>query len=659
MPAFALDLDPDGIRLLHREAERWREIDRVSLDDPALPKRLRAMRATAEAMAEGPLETALIIPPSQILYTRVPAPADDGAIGPGDVAQALDGLTACPVGEMVFDWRREGGTLRVAALDVNTLDEAETFAATYGFNPVRFAAHPDPEDFPDDPDFGPTQWASAVPAAPAVPVFSTSRRDAPAPATVAAPPDDRMPEALPAPAAPAVAKPTAPPATAVGQAPPARVPAPRQHRRRRADMPRPERGPVLRRGPIAVATAVILCLGGLTWTALYLVTPKPRPGLPELAATPAAPVAEGAIAGLVPAPRQGTPEIAGDMALPPLPDTGGPESGIREAMAARRSETLPAGSAPDPGTEVGVLSSADIWQSAPPPIVEPASDTSDDLYLAAVDPEVALGDAFALTEPTTDQAALEAPPSPPEPGTVFALDDRGLVVATPDGALTPDGVTVTAGAPPLRPPLRPTTAVLAPDPGVALALAGKTPRPRPGDLTERMERANNGGRTLEELADLTPRPRPVSEQQEAVAEVDGPPSALAVAVSRAPSYRPNDFAAIVAAAQQARAASPENDTAVIAASAAAVAPVKPTIPSSASVARQATIEGALNLRRLNLIGVYGAASDRRALLRLPSGRYVKVKVGDRIDGGQIAAIGNNELRYVKGGKNHTLKVPSS
>lgn len=65
----------------------------------------------------------------------------------------------------------------------------------------------------------------------------------------------------------------------------------------------------------------------------------------------------------------------------------------------------------------------------------------------------------------------------------------------------------------------------------------------------------------------------------------------------------------------------------------------------------------LNLARLNLIGVYGGNSDRRALIRLPSGRFVKVEVGDRLDGGRVASISDDELRYVKGGRNITLKMP--
>ena len=94
--------------------------------------------------------------------------------------------------------------------------------------------------------------------------------------------------------------------------------------------------------------------------------------------------------------------------------------------------------------------------------------------------------------------------------------------------------------------------------------------------------------------------------------------------------------------------------------AAVVAPrqsIAPTAPSSASVTRQATVRNAINLNRINLIGVYGQPSSRRALIRLSDGRYKKVKVGDSIDGGRISSIGDGELQYVKGGRSVRLTMP--
>lgn len=85
--------------------------------------------------------------------------------------------------------------------------------------------------------------------------------------------------------------------------------------------------------------------------------------------------------------------------------------------------------------------------------------------------------------------------------------------------------------------------------------------------------------------------------------------------------------------------------------------IVPDVPSSPRVAKKATIQNVLNLRKTNLIGVYGSSKSRRALVRLSNGKRQMVTVGDAIDGGKVAAIGESDLRYIKGGKNITLKVP--
>jgi type IV pilus biogenesis protein PilP len=63
------------------------------------------------------------------------------------------------------------------------------------------------------------------------------------------------------------------------------------------------------------------------------------------------------------------------------------------------------------------------------------------------------------------------------------------------------------------------------------------------------------------------------------------------------------------------------------------------------------------MRKLNLIGVYGSESSRRALVRLPNGRFKKVKVGDRVDGSQVTSISSDAIRLVKGGRNIVLEMP--
>jgi hypothetical protein len=57
------------------------------------------------------------------------------------------------------------------------------------------------------------------------------------------------------------------------------------------------------------------------------------------------------------------------------------------------------------------------------------------------------------------------------------------------------------------------------------------------------------------------------------------------------------------------------------------------------------------------IGLFNEHVNRSALVRLPSGRFVRVSVGDRLDGGRVAAIGESSLQYVINGRNVTLEIP--
>ncbi|MBL4916305.1 hypothetical protein [Szabonella alba] len=181
-------------------------------------------------------------------------------------------------------------------------------------------------------------------------------------------------------------------------------------------------------------------------------------------------------------------------------------------------------------------------------------------------------------------------------------------------------------------------------------LAGARPRLRPEELAEAASLAAAAA---------------AAEAEAAAARL----AALPVPISLRPAGRPADFsravAAAVASATQAstaaaaapaqRQAAPaeieEEDEPEVAVSAA------PRIPTRASVAQQATFSNAINLSRINLIGVYGTASNRYALVRSGNGRFTKVKVGDRIDGGTVAAITSNELRYQKGGRMLSLAMP--
>ncbi len=341
-----------------------------------------------------------------------------------------------------------------------------------------------------------------------------------------------------------------------------------------------------------------------------------------------------------------------------------------------------------------------IWVMAPETPIAPAMVPIDDLYMTSIDPVSTANDAVALpTFASFGQDTLEfAPASPAPPGTTFTLDDNGMVVPTPDGSLNADGIKVIAGRPPAEPPKTLTrssaeTPEAAPEvPETQPALLQIRPVVRPGNLVESNERSTLGGMTRTELAGLRPSLRPASLQQKAATaavpqavapEVQAASAAAgaslaaivtvapkpvgpvlnnatpnAVPASVRPDTRPRNFARIVKRAERVERAAPE-PTQV--ASTAAVAPrtVAPSLPSKASVATQATVKNAIKLRDINLIGVYGKPSSRRALIRLSNGRYQKVAVGDRLDGGRVSAIGENELRYTRRGRDVVLKMPRS
>ncbi len=367
-------------------------------------------------------------------------------------------------------------------------------------------------------------------------------------------------------------------------------------------------------------------------------------GLPEASDTDAAPTAEDeAAADGVEPPEEGTDTafLDPEALQPGAADTPVSPELDELALAARYAAT-------------------GVWAVAPDLGGIPAATGLDELYTASVDRTEFAADAVALPDPRSyDQDdAPAAVASPAAAGSAFDLDARGLVKATPEGALNPDGITVFLGRPKKVPPPAPDRSdpaaeALAEEVARNQVLSRKRPKARPADLAEQVERAQNGGLSRAELASLRPRHRPATLKP--AEEEELPVTARAIASSVVPRGRPANFANLVDRARR----NAQNQVQVAAAVPAAAAAAPPRIPTSASVARRATVSNALNLRKLNLIGVYGTAANRRALVRLPSGRYKKVQVGDRIDGGRVIAIGEGQLQYQKGGRNRTLTMPKS
>ncbi|MFU1476564.1 hypothetical protein ACM25N_02160 [Roseovarius sp. C7] len=332
-----------------------------------------------------------------------------------------------------------------------------------------------------------------------------------------------------------------------------------------------------------------------------------------------------------------------------------------------------------------------IWQLAPTAPDEPTTTALGSLGLTRADLPLSRTDPSALLRVAALSDLAPAGPGRPAQTPEIRLDAEPLVAATEGGALTAEGVRIFAGQPERVPPrdmARPDDNATAEgtetpettDTASLGSLAEVAPKPRPEDLADAVAPATADPA----LAGFRPKLRPQNVVKEAAAKlaeepapkptVDtaainaavaaastaslapvetperGPfitPTRQAVQVSPQPKPRPNGFAAKVERARKVAATHPVP----------AAQSIKPSRPSAGSVTKQATEKNVINLRRVNLIGVYGSASSRRALVRLSNGRYKKVKVGDRLDGGKVAAIGSSELRYVKRGKNVVLTMP--
>ncbi|MDA9246196.1 hypothetical protein N9P21_00975 [Rhodobacteraceae bacterium] len=84
---------------------------------------------------------------------------------------------------------------------------------------------------------------------------------------------------------------------------------------------------------------------------------------------------------------------------------------------------------------------------------------------------------------------------------------------------------------------------------------------------------------------------------------------------------------------------------------------RPSFPRRASVANNATISNIIELNRTNLIGVFGTTRNAIALIRLASGRVIKVKVGDQFDGWKVLTIDKDKIKLANGKKQETLRLP--
>ncbi|MCO4846591.1 MAG: hypothetical protein KC448_01300 [Yoonia sp.] len=735
---FALSLSSEGIRLFQRVPDGWHLVGETAIDVPDLNATLARLHAEAVRLDPSDMQVKLLIPNEQIKYITL----DTAQTGLSDVMAALENATPYAIDELVVDFDRNGGRTYIAAVARETLQEAEAFATEHGFTPAVFTALAVPMTFTSEVFFGPASGASSghaitrdahpfaqtgvavIPPQPDAAALFTPRPRMADPASIVPPiPEDvtiadaAQDDILFTPRAAVTPAPIA--TVNVGDAPKlsvetstVSVPAPdvtappiladdlaeqggfATRRKPAAEQQPPDPQSRKQKKAAAFATKQAKPVRGkprflgLILTAILVL-------FMALVAFWASTLSEEDVAnwfgfgtgGILETAEIPLPEIL--PTTPAVPETVDVAPALAETVAVPLPQLREdvAGQVLSPAQAARIYAATGVWQRAPRFPLEPRWDTFAASFPQLTATSLSLDlPAMPLIAGLSPDLTIVTPTNPLAPGTDFDRDENGLVRASPEGALTPQGILVFAGPPPRKPPLRPTYATLpAPDTTIApeatagaMALAGRRPVLRPEGLAPAQDtviavaadtvRASKRPKTRPAgLATVAVAPAPtapdITKVMAAIAEAvpESPfvtATARAVAASRRPDTRPRNFARVVARARDIEAQQIARAAAAQPAAAVSNAPARPSGTTAGSVAQAATLNNAIRLRDVNLIGVYGRPNNRRALVRLANGRYVKVEIGSSLDGGRVTAIGDSALNYVKRGKTIALQLPS-
>ena len=354
----------------------------------------------------------------------------------------------------------------------------------------------------------------------------------------------------------------------------------------------------------------------------------------------AAPLAPGA----TPLPIVALPPAEAPAAEAPIAAASNPPAAPEGAIAARTVATEPALEPTAEGTEMP--GGFTLFAGRPEPAIGPRP--------AEIEASARVARAAANAAIAAEVAALAAARPAPRPVAVVAATvaapapEAAAPAADPDALAAATAALTAAVSAPAAAPLAP--ALSDAERAEIAALAARKPALRPQAITAAAAaatatRAAEAERVAAGLASATPQ---------------------AISVAPRPVARPRNFTAAITRALQEAAPPPADPAPAAAANGQHIEIDEPEAPAvanrgttSATVAQQATQTNAINLSDMTLVGLFGASGARRALLRLPSGRFQTVEVGDRVDGGQVVAISETQMSYVKGGNTITLKLLQS
>ena len=700
-PPFLLHLSTNSIALDQRsEAGEWVRLGAVDPDNPKLPEALAHLKALARPEGTDPFDVLIVLPSDQVKTLQLEA----SNLTPADVKAALEGQTPYDTAELCIDWFNTPQGTAVAAVTHDTLIEAGDFAKSFDFNALGFVALPDEGWGNQFAVFHPDQAPSEMPARPMQSYISAEKLgvpSAPEPALPSAPlekptdvleqleklalsmptppltkssqspkpkqfaaiatgtnvPSDKAPRlgaAKPSTAANTTAAPDVTASPTEDQTPkpwttelqPELPFSSKRPNRLQAFMATISKRRAVKNKQAAQAKAPINTLqaqvGGKPRFLVLILTTLLLIFMLTIAAW-AATAGRDTLArwfGFGGSDTEMMADLGASETKPPLearPEDSVEQRGKQIAIPPVTVQELP----PDTTTALATnIQTASLQEPAPsdqiagrkfvsdPKPITPAEQRFSDTGVWTVPPI----SPFADTE-ATDADVAEAALDPK----IGQADAQGLPATM---AQDPASVPTLLEENPT--PTQPEPAALPPLVSANFDISAEDhPMARPDDLDVEIQSVALTDIPQDELALFRPAMRPPPAQVPPGIELFT--NAQSVAISLRPEMRPRgvEFAAL---APPPTVAKPSEVQA-------------PTAASSMSVIQAATVKNVLNLRDINLIGITGTKRNPNALVRLANGKVLKVKVGDRLNGGRVTAISAATLTYAISGRSITLDMP--
>ena len=627
---FLLHLSSDSIDLERQGASgRWHRLGSVSPDTKHLIEALAHLRQTVVTEASNPLEVLVALPADQIKRVDL----DHTDTSTAALQRALAGQTPYEFHELCVDCLPTPRGQTIAVIAQETLEEAESLTQAFGFKAAGFVALPGgawENNFSVFQRAGygeqsrPSAYSAAVPEARAVdptPLAALAAGAMPSSvgsARAAAPaPQVTDTKSMPAETLPAAsAHPQARRALGIAQY----VAKIRSRLGRRAPKSPPAHiksvqaqvGGKPKYFGLILTTLLLLFIFTVAALAATLGRDKIStwlglsPSQPEMiAALPANPNGRVIEIGLKPLDAPSAP--ADQTAL--VPQTRDDALGLQEAEIALKD--------PENDAEPPI----DLFAQEPPavralaigPVTEPAATPPANVegYVAAPDPNLQSGG----EPPLLDMPWLRPDPLPDkENHAPTVAQDQAEERSAPDAAQLAKPVNI----PPVTAALEQTDQSVAPwphedaSPEETNPLAAVRPMARPASLPSPVRpKTLPDGKSLARSLRPQSRPRAIE---------------LAALLPTPVVAKPSEIQA-------------------------------PTAISRKTVTRSATRKNVVNLRNINIIGITGTTRLRNALVRLSNGQVVKVRIGDRLDGGRVTDISSKTLTYAKSGRSITLNMP--